>query len=74
MLKNAIGLKFTKVTSFPFVADIRRIWVASGDVVIKNDQGESVTILEAELPAINNLGTAISEVTSSTLGTVFVSY
>ena len=73
-VKNEIGLGFTKVTTFPYTHSIRRIWVASGDIVVKNDKGDSVTILEAELPSINNQGTALTEITSSTLGTVFVSH
>lgn len=67
------ALGFRKITSFPHVEDIRRVWCASGTLVIKNDNGTSVTIAEAELPAVNNQAIYISEITSSSLGAVFIS-
>ena len=71
--KQDPAFAFNRITSFPHTKPIRKIWVLSGDIVVKNDLGETVTIVEAELAAINNQAINLTEVTSSTLGVVYVS-
>ena len=69
--KTQPGLRFTRQTSFPVTGDFRRIYVPAGDVVVKNDNDVSITIVEAEIGAINNQATYLNEITSATGGVVY---
>ena len=65
------GTSIEKVTTFPFTKKCRKIFVPSGDVTIVVN-GVSITILDAELGAINNQALFIDEITSASGGVVFV--
>jgi hypothetical protein len=69
------GSNFSKVllAELP-VYGARRIYVPAGDVTVVNDKGVSVTVVEAEIDAVQNQGTFYNEITSITGTHLYVSY
>lgn len=69
------GLNFSRVTIFPYTPPngnhIRKIFVPSGGVVVVKG-ATSISIVEAEIAAINNQPVYLTSITSATNNVVYV--